>query len=81
MKESIAKTKFCPHLAVSRSISLHTLTYIYSESNKTAGDDQLYQKTSGELTKAMNCLGSGCMLWRDYSDMADRMGECGLVNK
>ncbi len=67
MKESLAKTKFCPQTAVSRSIMTHTLTCIYGGSKKTAKDDQLYEQTAITLSKAMNCLGSGCMMWEDWT--------------
>jgi hypothetical protein len=69
MKELDAKTKWCPMARV----------HVMGQSN-TASNRFLYPY-SEEYTPKVKCIGSGCMLWVDRSDMSDKMGYCGLVNQ
>ena len=65
MKESEAKKKFCPHLAQSRAMMMHSLAITYINSSKTREDDRSYKDTIADLK--MNCIGSKCMMWEDWT--------------
>jgi hypothetical protein len=77
MKESEAKKKLCPHMLVAMKlgiIGMMTTPYISQRECQEGLNKVAFMKME-------NCQGSKCAMWQDRSDMSDRMGHCGLVNK
>lgn len=76
MKESEAKNKTCPYLLIAMKLGIISIGHI----------PQIRQEDFTKTIEAVpnsirNCLGSQCMMWIDTSDMSERRGHCGLVNK
>ena len=75
MKESEARKKWCPHVALSHTVMLHTLSMIYAESRQTKEDDADYRATSAKFN--FKCKGSECVMWSTIG-WDDDHGDCGL---
>jgi len=78
MKESEAKKKFCPYVAVSDAILSHSLTQTYARGKQTKGDDDIFKETSALFDQ--KCRGSKCMMWCQQYDDIESPGYCGLTN-